>query len=190
MQYVPALWYWTVANQPNLVFSAPLSAYVDPATDQGYLDFINAGNAATSIVSDGELADVLTRAGMSASLIYAAGWADWGGVPPLDRVTVLMAAGLAIVSTGTPTLNATYAIDETMRVRLNTNVSYIQAYGAFPAGAATKDWPDINGTLHTFTTTQDFLNFARAIADYVSEVSDWGMAGGTGTLPTQPVTIA
>jgi hypothetical protein len=190
MQYVPALWYWTVANQPNLVFSAPSSAYVDPATDQGYLDFTNAGNAATSIVSDGELADVLTRAGMSAALIYAAGWADWGGVPPLDRVAVLMAAGLAIVSTGTPALNATYAIDDAMRVSINANVSYIQTYSAFPAGVATKDWPDIDGTIHTFPTTGDYLNFARAVADYVAAVNDWGITGGTAGPPSQPITIA
>jgi len=210
--------YWLVANRSpdpegnTNYFSSAQGAYV-PETDQGYQDFITNGGMATYIATDGELADVLRKSNLPYTTILAAGWTDWGFVPPADMLLTIEATGLGITSTTTPALNATYSLDPAVLLRMNSNVNYIQNTklvpaathmhgppatdavtpaagppvslppGTFPGGATTKQWPDIDGNLHLFPDPDTFVVFATAIADYIAQLNDWAAGGGTDPLP-------
>ena len=108
-----------------------------------------------------------------------------GATPQLD---VLIAAGVVVSSTSTPVLNSTYAIDPDSTEALDEVVTFIDNSSpqTFPNGAATIQWPDINGKLQTFTISQ-FLAFAKAAASYVTQASIARMtqdAGGAAAWPT------
>ena len=110
----------------------------------------------------------------------------------LQHAAGLIAAGLPIVSTGTSSLNATYAIDPATQLEIASISLYAVEYSVFPDGAASLAWPDAGGTLHTFSTTTSFQAFARAIADYVAaveEVANVLTAGGSASWPTASATI-
>src|SRR5215467_900439 len=72
-------WWWLVGGKDDQVFSSAKAAYV-PLDDPDYLAFLDDGELATSIASDGELADVLARGNANYHAIIAAGWSDWGFV--------------------------------------------------------------------------------------------------------------
>lgn len=190
LAYEPTGWYWVVAGDPNRVFSSAQVAYVD-SSDPDYLNWVSNGGIPTPIATDGELADVFARGNHGHALVAAAGWSvtGWGWVQPLDRADVLFAAGLAITSATAPALDAVYALDELTRVRLNSNVTYINVNGTFPNGDPEKLWPDADGQLHTFQTTDLYMAFGAAVANYIAAVHDWAEAGGDGDLPSQPVEI-
>src|SRR5262252_4816420 len=61
--YDPIDWYWVVGNHSGVVYSSKDAAYV-PTTDTNYTNWTAVGNTATNILSDGELADVLAKAGL------------------------------------------------------------------------------------------------------------------------------
>jgi len=58
MIYAPSAWYWVVGGDESRVWSSAARTYV-PADDPGYVTFVDAGNAASSIASEPELWDVL-----------------------------------------------------------------------------------------------------------------------------------
>lgn len=192
IHYTPNGWYWIVGNHnpDTMVFSGAAGDYI-ANDDAAYLQWKET-NTATDIPTDGELADVLAASGrMPAMAVRNAGWTDWGYVPLVSQGEALLAAGVSIQSTATPALTGIYPIDDPTRLRINTNVDYIQRHSAFsPNLAATKDWIDVRGDAHTFTATQDYLNFATAVADYYAGVADWMAADGSGALPSEPVIIA
>jgi hypothetical protein len=107
----------------------------------------------------------------------AVGWIDQGDgtfaapppyVPPPDeQMTSALAAGLAITSTATPAIDGTYAGTGPRWDAMVHVVTYINAFAAFPGGAATYDWVAISG-LVTFAATDDFLAVTRAIGDWRS----------------------
>lgn len=96
--YDSRCWYWLVGNRPGVVFSAMASGYV-ALTDAGYKSWAARGNVAPTNVPlyDGELADVLLRAGCPAVLVEAAGITDFGtcgsGLTLADATAVLTAIG-------------------------------------------------------------------------------------------------
>lgn len=101
---------------------------------------------------------------------------------PDQAFAAALAGGLAIVSTGTKALNATYAIDAPQQQRISGIAAGISARNRLPGGGSTFQYPDLSGADHDFGAT-DFLNFAAAVEDYVYALS-------RGEAPSQPVTIA
>lgn len=188
--YSPLLWYWVIGNKEGLVFSGAAGDYV-PDDDPAYLQWIAAGRQPSAIPHDGELADVLANhPQVPAMAVRHAGWSEWGAVPVVRQLNVLVRAGVTIKSNGTPALDGVYPLDDDTRTRINTNVSYIDRNKGFsPNEASTKDWPDVTGALHTFTTTKSYLDFATAVSDYYAGIGDWAANGGTGALPAEPMTI-
>jgi hypothetical protein len=188
--YSPNRWYWIVGNiTGNNVFSGPLGDYV-ASDDATYQQWLTDGGIATNIPTDGELADVLTMAGMSPMAVRTAGWTDWGNAPVQNQFNAMVMGGCSLVSTATPALNGIYPMQDNDRTRQNSNMNYIAQNGGFaPDNAATKAFPDITGAMHTFPSVADFQNYFTATGDWYSTLADWVAAGGTGPLPTEPVTI-
>ena len=113
-------------------------------------------------------------------------------IPPQVIAAAALAAGLAITSTGTPALNATYATDTEARDEIASIELYIAEYGTFPGGATSLAYPDITGTMHTFPTVGAFAPFAKAIADYVAaviETANINANGGDQAFPSASATI-
>ena len=88
--------------------------------------------------------------------------------PPLSAAAVYaqkIASGLALTSTGTPTLNATYAIDDTTAVSIDGIYAGIRGGDGLPGGGLTFNYPDITGAMHAFDAIT-FPAFAKAVRDY------------------------
>lgn len=89
--------------------------------------------------------------------------------------------GLQIVSTSTPALNGTYAIDAATQQNISAVASGIASRNRVPGGGSTFNYFDMAGAPHAFSAT-NFLNFAAAAEDYIYALSQ-------GTIGPQPVTI-
>jgi hypothetical protein len=132
-------------------------------------------------------------------------WIAAGNTPAAEpapslaqQAAAVIAAGCAIQSAGTPTLNGTYAIDDAARANITAEALYIQATQAqgqakFTNGQATKAWPDKTGARHEFTTAQ-FIDFAEKIAEFYDAflaALDASMTTGAAwSPPAQPVMLA
>lgn len=88
---------------------------------------------------------------------------------------------MQLASTGTPSLNGTYATDATTQQQIAGINLYLLINGNFPTGQTSQVWPDTTNTLHTFDRTH-WLAFAKAMADFM-------FAEGSGVSVPQPVTI-
>ncbi|HZT90244.1 MAG TPA: hypothetical protein VFA12_20055 [Stellaceae bacterium] len=190
MAYTPLSWYWLVGNKSDLVFSSAGPGYV-ALTDAGYEAWLAAGNLPSRIATDGELADVLAKAGATAAAIQAAGWTGWGEVSIADQYAVLKAAGCRISSTATPSLDAAYAIDDASIGKITAIAAGIGNGKGLPGGGSTFNLYDASGAAHAIGNA-DFLNLAAALETYVYDLiqAQASMLGGHGgTWPTQPVTI-
>jgi hypothetical protein len=180
--------YWIVGNKPNKVFSGK---DVSDA-DEDYLVFLE-NNAATRILSDGELADVLAQRGAPASLIRAAGWSNWGNVSALDIIYAMSSAGVNVTSTSTPAINAIYGCTPDRQSLLVAEALYVQTTGGaengtFSNGQNTRSWQDVDGMPHIFTTAQ-FIEFAQKIASYVDSIHTYAFGNKSGSPPTSNITI-
>jgi hypothetical protein len=130
------------------------------------------------------------------------GWTYSGGtfaapvVPPLPAQTLAqqaaaaISAGLTVTSTSNPALNGTYACDATAQSHLMAEmIALLNSSGAtFADGTASIVWPNITGSLHTYTPAQ-FQPLALAIGAYVSALYKC-INGVLATLPPAAVTIA
>ena len=106
--------------------------------------------------------------------------------------STLLAGGLAVTSTGTPSLNATYPCDPVSQQLVTSDQVYIATTGKFTNGGTTRGWKDITGTLHTFASPADFTTFAEAVAQFVDAVAaalDIALAGGSWVAPSNNATI-
>jgi len=162
-------WYWIVGGDTSRVWSSASVAYV-PANDAGYAAWLEEGNVATRIASEEELAEVFANQ-------YPAGWPP----TPQERIGALIGAGVEVHSTGTPAINALYAIDESAQQNISGVAAGIASRNRLPGGGATFNYGDFNGVNHAFTSAQ-FLNFASAIEDYVYALLN-------GDTPTTPLVI-
>ncbi len=102
-----------------------------------------------------------------------------------------VAAGIALTSTGTPALNATYALDSVSTGQIFQIGLYANQFGVFPSGDATQPYPDAGGTSHSFTVTA-FIAFLKVVAPLVSALTTQAgvMAqGGSPVWPSQSATI-
>lgn len=98
-----------------------------------------------------------------------------------------MAAGLTIVSAGTPALSATYPCDTVTQAKFVGVRLVLEATGAFPGGAVT--WPvkDAAGKWRQ-TTPAQFTALALAVAGYVALLY-LVIDGQSATLPPATATI-
>ncbi|MFL9907360.1 hypothetical protein [Paraburkholderia sp. RL17-337-BIB-A] len=106
----------------------------------------------------------------------------------IQSAQTAMAAGISIVSTGTPALNGTYACDQLSQMDIIAIETSLNAGKGFPGGATTFNYPDVTGVMHSFTEA-DFTNFAAAVRDFVYGCKSV-IAGASTTLPSSAVTIA
>jgi len=91
-------------------------------------------------------------------------------------------AGVAVVSTGTPTLNGTYSLSDAARGNIAATYVSIKNGDGLPGGGESFQYPDHGMVFHTFTATT-FVPFAIAVRDY------YYYALTQGQSPAQPVTI-
>ena len=129
------------------------------------------------------------------------GWVDTNGtlgapVPPAptpQRVhDQAIAAGLTIVSTGTPALNGTYGLDAMSRANLaGIGAALALGIGFPPGNAPTLSYGDQTGAVHTFDATA-FKNLAAAVQDYFYHLEvtlRTKLAGGDADWPSATMTI-
>lgn len=98
--------------------------------------------------------------------------------------------GIVITSTGTPALNATYALDTDSQAQIFQLGIYANQFAAFPGGA-TQAYPDATGAPHTFSVAQ-FVAFLRVVAPLVSAMTNVTAVmshGGTPVWPAQTGSI-
>ena len=103
-----------------------------------------------------------------------------------------IAAGLAITSTGTPALDATYPLDAATQSQIQGIQLYIAAHGRFPAGLSSLPVVDINGVAHTIPSVTEYTAWVTAIADNLTAVilqAHVEAAGGTPSWPAATATI-
>jgi hypothetical protein len=100
-------------------------------------------------------------------------------------------AGIAITSTGTPALNATYALDSLTMDQVGSVARDFASGLGLPNNASTFAYPDLTGTLHNFTGTA-FVALYKAQRDLIFALNQQSaiMAhGGPPSWPTQTATI-
>ncbi|MGB8840764.1 MAG: hypothetical protein WCC64_06810 [Aliidongia sp.] len=168
MFYTPSNWYWIIVGSSTQVWSSTQLAYV-PIADATYTAWLAAGNRATNIGSAAELVQVMQQ----------------------QAVPLLQASGVAIISTSTPSLSGTYAIDPVSLANLTALSTGIAAGKPLPGGGTTFNYADIAGVQHAFTAAA-FLNLAAAIESYVYDFDQALaalIAGQAATIPAAPLTI-
>jgi hypothetical protein len=166
--YNPAAWYWIVAGGTAQIWSSAALAYV-PSSDPGYQAWLAQGNLPSRIGSTGELLQVTLA----------------------QVVPNIFAQGVAVQSSGTPSLNAIYAIIPSALDALTSLSTGIAAGKPLPGGGSTFNYPDATGSPHALTST-NLLNLAAAIESYVYNYQQsLGalLVGTAASLPTQPLAI-
>ena len=93
----------------------------------------------------------------------------------------ILAAGLAVTSTATAALNATYATTPAAMAYL--------AVASLPTASAIFKFPDQSGALHSFSTIQ-FATLAKVLRDYVVAVNTAAAENASGTVTAYPVATA
>lgn len=118
------------------------------------------------------------------------------GTPPaapaptlVQQAATLLAGGLAITSTGTPTLNGTYSATPSSIAYVSSEMVSILANGTFTNGGTTIQWADLAGALHTVPSTAAFKALATALGSFVGACLQVEIGAST-TLPTASATIA
>jgi hypothetical protein len=158
-------------------------AVAPAAAQQRYAVIDAAGNVVNVIVADPSYP---TPAGYSLMQSDTAApgwkWSQSGGFVAPSAANPLLASAMQLVSTSTPALNGAYSTDPATQQKIQAVAAYVSVNGRFPAGLSVFPWPDVNGTMHNFSTTVEWLAFATAMGDFVT-------ATDLGQTPAQPVTI-
>ena len=148
----------------------------------------NPAGTATLPVTAAEWATLDTAQHVAAGALAA------GAVIPAltlaQQAQAAFGAGLAITSTGTPALSATYPVDATTQAHISAEmIALLNSSGtAFADNSASVVWPDIEGLDHTFTIAE-FKPFALAIGAYVAAL--FKVLNGTlAAMPAATATIA
>ncbi|MDD2878695.1 MAG: hypothetical protein PHZ23_15870 [Acidiphilium sp.] len=108
------------------------------------------------------------------------------GVIALQAAAAL-SAGLAITSTGTPALDATYLYGQSIATQQLAETTSIILNGTFADGAATIEWPYTTGAAVTMTIAE-FKVIVTTIAAWVSALTKC-INGQSTTLPSASATI-
>lgn len=107
----------------------------------------------------------------------------------IQQAQNLLSSGLLVSSTSVSGFKSTYAIDAATQGKIAAISTYILVNSKFPGGLTSYPWLDMAGTIHEFTSTAMFQDFATVVADYVSAL-DMVIATGQGPLPVATATIA
>ena len=98
----------------------------------------------------------------------------------------MLAAGIQIVSTATPALDATYPCDQDTGNRDGNTLAAINAGLTFPGNVIIR--LDVTGQAHVFSVG-DFKNLCQAKINYEQALNTI-IGSNSGTLPAQPTQIA
>lgn len=115
----------------------------------------------------------------------------WQTAQQAAQYVAIIKAGLAVTSSGTPSLSATYGVDQDAQLNIDSQIAAILTNGTFTNGQATRVWHDAAGLPHTFTVAQ-FKALATAIGVYVDGVIatvDALRSGSSAAWPTATTTI-
>lgn len=178
--YESGNWFWRCANLAggNDIYSSAAAAYMTDQ-DSRYTDWTALGNIATSIASDGELADVLTKSGLQGPVVLNTQPTHWGIVSVLDIIAAVQAAGCVLTSTGTPSLDAHYQLSgepwatmATTQIIVNsTNQQQLPNNQPLPWGAYSG--------LVTFQNAAQFEAVFTGLNNYFQNWKTWAYHGGT-----------
>ncbi|MDD4937319.1 MAG: hypothetical protein PHT60_16265, partial [Acidiphilium sp.] len=125
------------------------------------------------------------------------GYVNVGGVPTIptppaptlaQQAATALSAGLAITSTGTPALDATYLYDHSIATQQLAETTSIILNGTFADGTTTIEWPYTTGAAVTMTIAE-FKVIITTVAAWVSALTKC-INGQSTTLPSASVTIA
>jgi hypothetical protein len=105
-----------------------------------------------------------------------------------QQANALLATSLAITSTATESLDATYPADPNTISYVNSELNAILLNDTFADGTNTIQWPDTTGALHTFTVAQ-FKTFAAALGAFVSGIRKCVIGATGAVLPPASATI-
>jgi hypothetical protein len=161
--------YWLAGNRPGVVFGSAAGSWVAP-TDATYQAWLAAGRLPSRVLTDGELADVLFKAGLPVVTVAAVGLTSLGNVPAEDVLALKLAVGLAVTSAGAPAISGTYAADAQSQSRLQGLLLGFSLRGTFPGGGASFPYPDVAGATHVMTQPQ-MQAVGAAIEDYVAALT-------------------
>jgi hypothetical protein len=173
-------WFWIVNNLTSTVYSTADAAYM-PDTDSRYTDWTSLGNIATPILSDGELADVLTKMGSTGPVVLNTNPTDWGLCGSADIIAAMQAAGVVLTSTGNAAISAHYQLSGPFDTMMRTQI-YINAHNQLPNNQPL-DWPAYDKTV-TFATAADFTAAYGGLQDYFNAWQTWALSDRTGPAPT------
>lgn len=166
--YDPRNWYWKVAGSTSQVFFSGDFSY-KPVADASYTAFTSSNNP-SNISSAGDLVNVLLT----------------------QLEPFYFRQGVAVTSTGTPSINGTYSLLKDDMSRLAMICALIANSKGLPGGQSTFVYPDVTGNFKTFNST-NILNLAAALSNYIFEWESalvTGVNGGTASFPTTPLVIS
>lgn len=106
----------------------------------------------------------------------------------IAEVQALLAGPVAVTSTGTPALSASYGITEQDQAHVLSEVQSLMLNGTFADGSTTVAWPDASGVVHTFSVAE-FKAFATAMGAFVAGCYKV-LNGSSTSLPSAALTIA
>lgn len=140
---------------------------------------------------------VLAGTGAAVGGTYSSGLLGGTFTPPapptltaMQQAATALSSGLSITSTGTPSLNGTYSLDQTNQNNVSATTTYILLNGTFPGGGTTMSWIDQSGVAHTWPNVAEFKAFATVYANFVAAVALYAASNGaSGSLPSNQVTI-
>jgi hypothetical protein len=174
--YTPRAWYWLVANRTDSpVYSSALAAYL-PEDDSTYTAWLAEGNNASAILCDGELADVLTKAGLEGAVVLNTTPTEWGACQPADITAAMQAAGVKLTSAAKPALDAHYQLSGPFDA-MGRTATYVNAYGQLPNNQPLT-WPAYDKSV-TLDTAADFNEVYQGLQDYYNAWQSGVAAGGT-----------
>jgi hypothetical protein len=108
------------------------------------------------------------------------------------QLVAALATGLAITSTATAALDATYALDAVSQQQISDIAVPLFAGAGFPGGGQTFAYPDTTGAPHNFSVA-DFQNFYQAVRTYLlalNTASETVAQGGPANWPAAAAKIA
>lgn len=163
--YTPMNWYWNVGDSNAQVFSSNALGFVS-LTDATYNNWLALGNVATSI-PNGDLYDVIAQ----------------------QVIPGIMANGVQLNSTGTPSLDSVYPLDANSVSNMQGILTQIALGMGLPGGGSTFMFNGVS------MTSAQFQAVSIALSNYMY---DFNLQLGTiiasngeaGTLPGSTVTIA
>jgi hypothetical protein len=79
---------------------------------------------------------------------------------------------VSIASASNPDLNGDYPYGTEVQQKISSILLYIQMNNAFPGNSNTLDWPDFGMNIHTFTSVQQFKDFANSIVEFSINASN------------------